>query len=192
MFSKEITPRLLGTLFVISSIFLFTACNDDDTTEVPNEEEVITTLIYTLTPNGGGNPAVFTFRDLDGDGGNAPTITNGTLTANTTYTGSLTLSNETETPAEDITTEIAEEDDEHQFFFSTTVTGLSVAYADMDDNGNPIGLATTLVTGDAGTGNMTVTLLHEPDKNAAGVSGGSIDNAGGETDISVTFDVNVE
>ena len=33
-----------------------------------------------------------------------------------TYSGTMTLLNESETPAEDITIEIQEEDDEHQFF----------------------------------------------------------------------------
>ena len=34
---------------------------------------------------------------------------------------------------------------------------------------------------------MTVILRHEPDKAGAGVSDGDITNAGGETDIEVTF-----
>ena len=35
---------------------------------IPNEEEVITTLNYTLTPTGGGTAIVLSFQDLDGDG----------------------------------------------------------------------------------------------------------------------------
>ena len=88
----------------------FTSCNTDDP-EIPNEEELITTLVYTLTPQGGGTALEFRFTDLDGDGGNAPTITSDTLAANTVYTGAITLSNESETPAEDITEEVEEEDD---------------------------------------------------------------------------------
>ena len=121
-----------------------------------------------------------------------PSIINGTLAANTTYSGSLEFLNQSETPAEDITEEVAEEDDEHQVFYASTVAGLSVAYNDADDDNNPLGLATTLTTGDAGTGTMTITLRHEPNKSAAGVSDGDIANAGGETDIEVTFDVVVQ
>ena len=35
-------------------------------------------------------------------------------------------------------------------------------------------------------------LRHEPDKSAAGVSSGDITNAGGETDIEVSFNVIIE
>ena len=65
-------------------------------------------------------------------------------------------------------------------------------YMDMDGNGNPIGLTTTVTTASAGSGAITITLRHEPDKTAAGVAGGDISNAGGETDIEVTFQVNVQ
>lgn len=100
--------------------------------------------------------------------------------------------NESESPAEDITEEIEEEDDEHQFFFTSSVGGWSVSYDDADGEGNPVGLATKLTTTGAGSGSLTVILRHEPDKSASGVAGGSITNAGGETDIEVTFDVEVK
>ena len=93
---------------------------------------------------------------------------------------------------EDIGEEVAEEDDEHQFFFSSTVAGVSVAYNDADGDGNPLGLANTVTTGAAGSGTLTVILRHEPDKNADGVSGGDISNAGGETDIEVAFPIEVQ
>lgn len=179
-------------LFLFSTfLFVFTACEKDDP-EIVNEEEVITSLIYILTPENGGAPVVFSFQDLDGDGGAAPTITTGNLAANTTYIGAIELLNQTETPAEDITEEIREEDEEHQFFFSSTVSGLNIAYDDKDENDNPIGLATRLTTGGAADGTMTIILRHEPDKDAADVAAGNIANAGGETDIEVTFDVSVQ
>ena len=64
--------------------------------------------------------------------------------------------------------------------------------ADFDGDGNPVGLANILTTGSAGSGNLTVTLKHEPDKSASGVSDGDMTNAGGETDISVTWVITVE
>lgn len=168
----------------------FSSCKKDPT--VPNEQEVITTLTYTLSPFGGGDAVVFTFRDIDGDGGDAPVITAGNLQANTTYSGAITLQNEQAEPVDDITIEIAEEVDDHQFFFETALSGLTIKYKDTDSNNNPVGLNTELVTGDAGTGDLTITLLHEPDKNAANVSSGDKTNAGGATDIEVTFSVTVE
>lgn len=177
-------------MFLTIGTMTFTSCNDDDV-EIPNEEELITTLSYTLTP-ATGNPVILIFQDLDGDGGNDPVITNGTLEANTEYNGSLELLNESESPAENITEEIEEEAEEHQFFFSSTVPGLSVAYDDTDSDQNPVGISTILTTGDAGSGTLRVILRHEPDKSANGVSTGDITNAGGETDIEVVFEVTVQ
>lgn len=185
--SKRIFP-VLALLF--ASLFVFSSCEKKDPEPV-NEEEVITTLTYTLTPGGGGTPVVLSFKDLDGDGGNAPTITGGTLAANTVYNGAIVLLNETESPAENVTEEIEEKDDEHQFFFQASGANVTVAYADSDGT-NPVGLATTVTTGDASSGTLTVTLRHEPAKDAAGVAAGDIANAGGETDIEVTFNVTVQ
>lgn len=178
-------------LIAVSIPQLFMSCEKEPPV-IPNEEELITTLTYTLTPNGGGAAVVFQFKDLDGDGGDAPVLQSGTLAANTIYTGSLTLLNEAETPVIDITEEVSEEGEAHQFFFQNTVNGVSIAYADQDASGNPIGLATTLTTTDAGQGTLTITLRHEPSKTADGVAGGNLLNAGGETDIEVTFDVDIQ
>lgn len=175
----------LGLLFI-------TGCDDDDDIII-NDEEVITTAILTLSPATGGTPAVFSFSDLDGDGGDAPVITSANLAANTTYNASVTLSNDSETPAEDITAEVQEEDDEHQLFYAiSSGLNLTVAYEDEDDNGNPLGLLTTFTTGDASTGNFTVTLRHEPNKSGDRVAEGDITNAGGETDIEITFATEIQ
>lgn len=176
---------------LILGLFTITSCGGDDPVVEP-PEEIITTLTYTLTPVSGGQTVVLSFQDLDGDGGNAPTVTGGTLAANTIYQGSIELLNESEEPAEDITAEVRELDLEHQFFFSTTVNGLAVTYSDVDANNNPLGLTTSVTTTDAGNGTLTVVLRHEPNKSASGVSDGDITNAGGETDIEVTFDITVE
>ena len=169
----------------------FSACDKDDPVIV-DEEELITTLQYTLTPANGGTAIVLRFQDLDGDGGNAPTITGGTLAANQTYTGAMELLNESESPAESITEEIQEEQEEHQFFFQSTIAGLTVAYNDQDANGNPLGLSSTLTTGAAASGALTIVLRHEPNKSASGVADGNIENAGGESDIEVTFPIDVQ
>jgi len=179
-------------LLPILGLFLFiTSCEKDDP-DIPNEEELITTVRYQLTPAGGGTMVELSYTDLDGDGGNAPVIVNGVLDANTTYTGNMILLNEQESPAEDIAEEVLEEGVDHQFFFTSTSTDLSVAYADQDNNGDAIGLASTVTTLAAGNAELTIVLRHEPNKAASGVAGGDITNAGGETDIEVTFDVTIQ
>ena len=182
-------PIFILALFCATCV-LFSSCEKDDPDE-PNQEELITTVNYTLSPAGGGDAIVLTFTDLDGDGGNDAVIQGGTLAANTTYAGSIELLNESESPAEDITAEIDEEREEHQFFFESTVSGLSIAYTDQDANGMPVGLANSISTGNAGSGNIKVTLRHEPVKDAVGVADGDISNASGETDIEVTFPIDV-
>jgi len=182
---KNIFYILLLSVFAI-------ACNDDET-PIENEEELITTVILSLSENGtAGNTIQFKFTDLDGDGGNAPVIETDNLASNTSYSAEIMLLNESVMPVEDITTEIEEEDADHQFFFSVSDAMLEIAYDDADGNGNPVGLQSTFTTGDAGTGNMTLTLRHEPDKNAEGVSEGDISNAGGETDIEIVFPIVIQ
>lgn len=181
--------NLLSLLAILSIVFA-TSCSKDDP-EVVNEEELITTLVYTLTPTSGGETVIMRFEDKDGDGGNAPIVTNGTLSANTTYNGTISVLDESTDDVEDITVEVREEGAEHQFFFQATVAGLDVQYSDTDENGDPIGITNTLATQGAGSGNLTITLRHEPNKAASGVSTGDLTNAGGETDIEVTFAVDV-
>jgi hypothetical protein len=136
----------------------------------------------------------FTCEDLDGqDGGNAPVITGATLTPHPSSSVFIELFNETETPAETIGDEVAEEADEHQFFFQVSGgLNLSFAYSDTDSDGNPIGIETLMTTGDPSSGTLRVTLRHEPDKNAENVSAGDITNAGGSTDVEADFDVRIE
>ena len=174
---------------------IFTGCSKDDPPAPVNEEELITTMTVTLSPVGGGTDIVLKTVDMDGDGGEDPvvTISGGNLTAGTTYDGTIELLNETETPAEDITEEVEEEADKHQFFY-TIGTGLNVTtnYEDEDGDGNPIGVEFTLVANAASSGDLTFTLRHEPNKSAAGVATGDITNAGGETDITETFSITIE
>lgn len=161
--------------------------------EIPNEEELITTFLYKLTPAAGGTAIIFSFKDLDGDGGSSPEISTGKLFKNTTYLGELELLNEQLIPPVNISAEIKNEGEAHQFFYHTTGNlGITVQYDDEDSQGFPIGLKNKLITTSSSTGTLTITLRHEPDKSAAGVISGNIANAGGETDIEISFDVEVE
>ena len=172
-------------------ILALSACGTDDPEPV-NEEELITTVRVTLS-NAAMLDVVATFTDLDGPGGDAPVIVNPTLAANTTYSVSVEFLNEQDSPAEDITEEVAEEADEHQVFVVPgTGLNLTYTYSDQDVNGDPIGLAGTVTTTGASTGNLTVTLIHEPNKAAANVSSGDPTNAGGETDVTVTFSATIQ
>ena len=180
--------KLLAILFI--SVFTFTACSDDDDDDNDHdhdsEEELITTVKYTLT--NGSDVVTLKFSDPDGDGAIEPVYeVSGDLTANSTYTGMIELLNETESPAEDITEEVKEEADEHEFFYTSDVSGLSITKTDTDDNGNPLGVETSLTTVGAGSGTLTIVLKHEPKK----PNDGSSSSAGGSTDVEITFDVTI-
>jgi len=174
-------------LFLATASLFLASCSDDDNGPV-NEEEVITTVITTLT--NGSTTITLTSRDLDGDGPNAPVATvSGDLTANTVYNGEITFLNETVTPADNITAEVEEEGEEHQIFYQIPASLGTIGYTDFDVNAKPVGLTFTYTTGNAGTGNLTVTLRHLPNKSAAGVAAGDITNAGGATDAQVTYPI---
>lgn len=178
---------LLATLFSIS----FIACDKDDNPIAPpvNEEELITTVKVTLT--NGTNVVTLTSKDLDLDGPNAPVVTvSGPLSANTAYVGVVELLDETKNPADVISEEIKESEEEkreHQFFYNLTGLTGSAVYSDLDSNGKPIGLNFSYTTGAASTGSFTITLRHLPNKSAAGVATGDMTNAGGSTDAKATF-----
>lgn len=179
---KDIKSLLVLSLLIV----LGYSCSDDDdaTPEPVNEEEVITTMTISLTPQGGGTTISLQSRDLDGDGPDAPVITvSDDLTLFTTYSGSIELLNETEDPVEDVTEEVEEEADEHQFFFTSTGNIGDISYNDQDSNGNPLGLDFVLATQQPGPASLTVTLRHEPKK----PNDGTLADAGGETDITQTF-----
>ena len=170
---------------------IFTSCSgDDDLPEEVNEEELITTVTITLSPEGEGTVVTLQSRDLDGDGPNPPIISvSGNLAANTSYAGEIVLLNESISPPEDITEEVKEEADEHQFFY---VKGggleVDITYEDQDQNENPLGASFTLITGTESTGTLNVILRHMPKK----PNNGTLADAGGETDINTTFNVTVE
>lgn len=176
--------------FLVFGMIALNSCSDDDPAPDPiNEEEIITTFTATLIPQGGGINITLQTRDLDGDGPNPPSITvSGDFLANTTYDGTIVLLNETETPAENITDEVEAEDLEHQFFY-TVGGGLdaTVEYDNFDSNNNPLGTAFTLTTGTASSGSLGFTLRHEPTKPNTGLA-----DAGGETDLAVTFSVTIQ
>lgn len=186
---KNIKYTILALATITGTLFTSCSSDDDAAPVVVNEEEVITTVTVTLAPIT-GSTITLTSRDLDGDGPDAPVLTvSGNLEANTAYNGSVVLLNETESPAENITTEVEEEDDEHQLFY-TVGGGLNVTTNgfNLDGNGNVLGTTFMLTTGAASTGTFTVTLRHEPTKPNTGLT-----DAGGETDVSATFtDVTIQ
>jgi hypothetical protein len=176
------------SFYALLSIAMIGCSDDDSAPEVINDEELITTVILTLTPDS-GDQVVLTTVDLDGDGPDEPVTTVvGNFSENTIYDGTVAFLDESGEEVEDITQEVIEEADEHQVFY-TISEGLNIQtnYEDQDSQGNPLGVQITLSTGAASEGSLTVTLRHEPVKPNDG-----LESAGGETDISTSFDVSIQ
>jgi hypothetical protein len=176
-------------IYALIMTFLFVSCSKDDDPVAVNEEEVITTMIVTLDPSDSSTKITLKTQDLDGDGPNAPVVTvSGNLKASLTYVGTVQFLNETETPAEDITEEVEEEDTEHQVFFTVgSPLVMNVVSTNNDSDGNPLGTKFKIDGISAGSGKLTFTLRHEPKKPNTGLT-----DAGGSTDIETTFDIVVE
>lgn len=138
---------------------------DDD-----NEEELITTVALRFTEVGGaGAVSTFTFKDIDGDGGAAPTVFQDIVLApSKTYTVAITLTNESVSPAEDITGEVSAEASDHQFYFAPSGANVTISNLNNDGNGLPLGLTSTWTTGAVSNGTVKVTLKHKPGIKAAG------------------------
>lgn len=183
--------RIVWILFLLAGITLV-SCGEDEAEIMEAEPRTITSLRYILGTSGGNPPVEFSYSDPDGDGGADPVITGGVLAANAIYFGDLKLLNETASPTEDINALINAAREDHQFFFLPSNLDLTITYADVDDNNNPIGLFTALTTGASGTGTLTISLQRGLNKFGEGVADGQINNAGGTTDIQVQFPITIQ
>ncbi|WP_420578121.1 hypothetical protein [Ekhidna sp.] len=195
---KHIRNYLLVGLIVTGG--LLTSCGDDDAPAAENEEEVIDLVTLTFTPQGGGTAIVAKAEDPDGEGVTDFETEAINLNINTTYNLSITIENTEE--GENITEEIAEEDEEHMFFFSFTTDIFSdpagngnvdsrsddVNYSDQDADGNPIGLSTSWTTADitSSNGEFRVILKHQPD-----IKSSTSTSTDGESDIDITWTINI-
>jgi len=203
-------PFKFGMIAIGFAAVAITGCNkDDDQPVVPpateNELEVITDVKLIFTNANNSNDVVEArAQDPDGEGVQDLVILDEiTLDTSKTYTLTYEITNNLETPGEDIGAEILDEDDEHQFFFSfssdvfASPTGNGnidsasdpINYNDQDDNGYPVGLNTTWTTPSTQLtgGTFTVNLAHQP-----GVKTATSGVNDGDTDFNLEFVLNIQ
>ena len=167
----------------------------------PNE--VMTTVKLTFTPNSGGDAVVAKWADPENDG--SPVIDDIVLAKGETYTLTMEVLNELEKPAEDMTKEIKDEQDEHQvFFYGESVEGpgstatkalVKHSYNDLDNNDFPIGLSNLVEAVEAGEGKFYVMLRHLPPVNGKAIKTGSLAadfKASGESALPGSADISVD
>ena len=206
---KTINPfKNLQLLAILFSVIIIIGCSKDDDVapEEENEVEVFTDVTLVFTNTADVNDVVTaSAQDPDGTGIQELQILDAiTLASDTEYTLTYEILNALD-PAdiEDIGSEILEEDNEHQFFFSFTENVFAnptgngnidaaadpINYNDADENGNPVGLSSTWTTSSTASSgaSFTVRLQHQPDVKTA--SSGSND---GDTDFALTFALNIQ
>ncbi len=167
------------------------SCTEDDVTKPldPNPEEVITTMKLQFTEEGTSNKFEAVFRDLDGDGGNAPSRFDSiSLEAGKSYLVNVLLLNESnlsdvDTVSNEIKTE--KEAKEHLFIYKADNVNVNFTILDRDTNNPPlpVGLETRWVAGaksGTATSHVHITLKHQP-----GVKNGT--EAPGSVDIDLEF-----
>ncbi|HTF28225.1 MAG TPA: hypothetical protein VK625_05230 [Flavitalea sp.] len=201
--------RLLSSALVIALTGFLSGCKDDD----PKKEdtpELITKATLVFTPSGGGSTVTVTATDPDGEGVQDIAVDGPiNLAANKTYTLAIALINElaaASDPAYNITEEVEGEGDEHLFFFSWTNNVFSdpagngnvdnrndaVNYTggsnSKDANNRPLGLTTTWASAaSTASGSFRVLLKHQPD-----LKSDTSDSNTGETDLDISFSINVQ
>ncbi len=216
---------------LVTGLAITSCSSDDDAPPLENDAEVITNV------NDPQEVLEFKAEDPDGEGIEALEIIDDIiLDANKTYNLTFEILNtlaedededkdekdnvnvpkaksdgddgeDEHEHGEDIGEEIAEEDNEHQFFFSFTEGAFSnptgngnidgattgtdaINYEDQDENGNNVGLETTWTTATAGlaSGKFRVKLQHQPNGIKTDTSGAD----DGDTDFDLEFDLIIQ
>jgi hypothetical protein len=175
-------------LIAVIAMSVIAGCKKDEPAPVEDNEN-LTTLKLKFTES--GTTTTFSFRDLDGAGGNAPTIDKISLKPNKTYTMVVEILDESKTPASIISDAIYEERDQHLFeYVAIPATILSVTTTDKDTRGLPLGLTASVKTVAAGTGKLQVVIHHQPPVNGKIVKDGTFGI--GSVDFDGTFEVEVK
>jgi hypothetical protein len=195
--------RIITPAALIVLLSLLAACEAEEPTR-EDSPEMITTVVVTFTPVGGGVAITGKAVDPDGDGiRNIESDGPLKLKAGATYQLTLLMYNDLAAHDSDqyeISAEVKNEADEHMLFFGWTNNLFSnpsgngnidsrddaVLYEDEDDHGLPLGLVTQWTTATPSTGVLRILLKHQPDLKSE-TSTADI----GESDLDVVFDIEV-
>lgn len=205
---KKQASYILATTFVLA---LLAGCSDDNDPQKEDTPELITKVTLTFVPQGGGTPVIISANDPDGEGIKDLVIDGPiNLSKDKEYVLTISLINGLAKPTDeayDISAEVAEEGDEHQFFFGWTQDVFAnpagngnidtasdpVRYEggenSKDENGRNLGLTTTwktVVNATSGS-EFHLILKHQPDLKSE-TSNATI----GETDLDIVFPLAIQ
>ncbi|MFT6747449.1 MAG: hypothetical protein ACJAZ2_001802 [Glaciecola sp.] len=196
-----------AAMFFMIAAGVLTGCKkeEDEDPHAEHEHEVMTDVTLTFTNQSDPSDVVAVLaQDPDGEGVEALKVIGSIdLDTSKSYRLTIQIANNLESPGEDIGAEVAEEDDEHQVFFSFNSNAFTnpagdgnidnasdaIDYNDIDGNGNPLGLSTDWATTSATLtgGTFRVVLVHQP-----GVKTGSSTVNDGDADFDLQFVLNIK
>lgn len=145
---KPILSLSIISSFIVLSTFF--SCEEPDDKKVNNppivnsQEQITTVLIKGYNHDDPSNTAQqFTVKweDLDGTGGNAPTIDSMLLDTGVEYHFHVLLLDKTKTPFDTISNEVEKEKNVHQFFYTPSanlLNKLDIERLDLDNNTPPL------------------------------------------------------
>ena len=178
-------------IMAIFCLTLITSCKDDDDNPEPvNEVELITNVTLTFTNTANSSDVIIMSNVApDGQEGAFTNSVNGSFTTGQSYFLDLNITNESDPSDVDdiLNDDIIPEGDEHFFKYNNTLgIGMVRDASDLAGaGGTRLGVSTTWITAAAGTGNLQIILVHEPDSaddsNQFGIT------TGGEEDFNITF-----
>lgn len=178
--------RIEKLIWILTFSVFFLSCEKDQNQPMDNEEELITDVVLSFTDELGMEQS-FTFSDPDGPGGNDPVQEEIRLSSLQSYELAVQfLDSSDPMEIENITLEVLDESDEHLVCYGFDGSISTLTIVDVDQNNMPLGLEALLTTNQPGSGTLTVSLKHLPDKTNA------LPCNTGETDVEVTFAVVVQ
>lgn len=153
-------------------------------------EEVITRVVLSVTDSM-SDTQEFTWSDVEGTAD--AVVDDIVLTAGETYDVQVAFWNDLSEPAENMTSEIVDEADEHQIFVFAPAF-VETVIVDTDENGLDLGLEQQWSALEPGSDTLSVGLRHMPEEDGTAVKTADIDvdNLPGEWDVYVDFAVTVE
>jgi hypothetical protein len=175
-------------------LLILNSCKKEETAVSPPipGNEVLTTVKLRFENATNANDTLWAvWKDLS-DGANPPDTSKAiiNLKKSTSYKASVYFSDETKTPASDITATIKARANYHSYWFFKTgaiADNLSIAATDFDTNSPPlpVGLENNFVTSaTTGTGRLEGVLRHQPNSKNGTYTPGS-------TDSDVFFTLNI-
>ena len=178
----ESRPFILLTLLLTIVLFFDTGCRKEDESGGPG---IITTLVLTFT-NPDGQTAIYQAVNLDGLGSGGSSADEIRLRPATEYVISVFFLDESGRETRIVTEEILAAAEQYLLCLAVTGPLLDPISQDLDANGAPLGLTSTLTTTENGAGTLRVRLQRDADKGAADPC------LTGRTEIDQTLEVRVE